>query len=348
MSDEGGLRNISDTANWVAIYRALESERPDAHFHDPFARRLAGERGARFAKGAEFAERNSWSFVARTVLFDRFISDAVAGGADMVVNLAAGLDARPYRMELPSRLQWIEVDLPDILAYKADQLAGETPRCTLERVAVDLSNVAARRELFERLNARAKSVMIFSEGLVVYLASDEVVALATDLARPPTFNQWALDMVSPALLRMMQKTTMAQDLAQAGAPFKFAPVEGPAFFERAGWKPIEIGSLLQMAARLRRLTWRLRLIALLPDSKGSVPRNPWGGVCLFEQSATKNTRISHEGGAIRFGQNRCPAAHQSRAAMRVEKGPAPGSRSGHRQIPAATEAPQRHIHRRRR
>src|SRR5512132_2375450 len=94
MSDEGGLRNISDTANWVAVYRALESERPDAHFRDPFARRLAGERGERIARDAEFAVRNSWSFVARTMLFDRFISEAVAGGADMVVSLAAGLDAR--------------------------------------------------------------------------------------------------------------------------------------------------------------------------------------------------------------------------------------------------------------
>ena len=230
MSDEGGLRNISDTAHWVAIYRALESERPDALFRDPFARRLAGERGERIARGVEFANRNAWSFVARTMLFDRFISDAVANGADMVVNLAAGLDARPYRMELPSSLQWIEVDLPDILAYKTEQLAAETPRCVLERMPLDLSNIAARRELFERLNARAKSVMVVSEGLVTYLTSDEVIALGSDLARTPTFNRWALDLVSPALMRMMQKT-MGPDLRQANAPFKFAPDEGPAFFE---------------------------------------------------------------------------------------------------------------------
>jgi len=285
MTDQSGLRNISDTAHWVAVYRALESERPDAHFHDPFARRLAGERGARIADEAGFAKENDWSFVARTVLFDRFISESVANGADTVVNLAAGLDARPYRMDLPSNLQWIEVDLPDILAYKAEQLAGETPRCRLERVAIDLSNASARRELFERLNARAKSVMIFSEGLVVYLAPDDVVALATDLGRPPAFNRWALDMVSPALMKIMQKTTMAQDLQRAGAPFKFAPDEGPAFFERAGWKPIEVGSLLPTAAKLKRLNWRMRLIALLPDSKGRVPRSPWGGVCLFEKAS---------------------------------------------------------------
>ena len=39
------IRNVSDTARWVAFYRAMESERPDAVFRDPFARRLAGERG---------------------------------------------------------------------------------------------------------------------------------------------------------------------------------------------------------------------------------------------------------------------------------------------------------------
>jgi methyltransferase (TIGR00027 family) len=276
------IRNISDTAHWVAVYRALESERADALFHDPFARQLAGERGARITEGNAFANRNAWSFVARTVLIDRFISDAVANGADMVVNLAAGLDARPYRMTLPSHLQWIEVDLPEILAYKTEQLAGETPRCALERVALDLSIVAARRELFDRLSARAKAVMVVSEGLVVYLSPGEVLSLATDLARTPAFNRWALDMVSPALMRMMQRT-MGQQLQHAGAPFKFAPDEGPAFFERAGWKPKDVRSLLHTAASLRRLSWRMRLIALLPDSKGRVPNSPWGGVCLFEK-----------------------------------------------------------------
>lgn len=39
------IENISDTALWVAYYRAMETERPDAHFHDPYARMLAGERG---------------------------------------------------------------------------------------------------------------------------------------------------------------------------------------------------------------------------------------------------------------------------------------------------------------
>src|SRR4051794_2293342 len=39
------IRNISDTALWVAMYRAWETERPDPVFRDPYARRLAGTRG---------------------------------------------------------------------------------------------------------------------------------------------------------------------------------------------------------------------------------------------------------------------------------------------------------------
>lgn len=282
MSDDIGLRNISDTARWVAIYRAMESERPDALFHDPLARRLAGERGERISETVTFAKRNAWSFVARTVLFDRFVAEGIANGADMVVNLAAGLDTRPYRMALPSHLQWIEVDLPDLLAYKSGMLAGETPRCILERIALDLANVSARRELFGRLSTRATNSLIVTEGLVVYLAPEEVVALAEDLASTPVFNRWALDIVSPALLRRMQ-ASMGKDLQQAGAPFKFAPDEGPAFFERHGWKPVEVHSLLHTAARLRRLSWTMRLVALLPDPAGRSPQSPWGGACFFEK-----------------------------------------------------------------
>ncbi len=283
-SDDDSLRNISDTALWVGIYRAIESERPDALFHDPFARRLAGERGRRIAETMEFefANRNAWSFVARTVVFDRFVADSIANGADMVVNLAAGLDTRPYRMALPSNLKWVEVDLPDLFAYKIAVLANKTPRCRLERVALDLANVAARRDLFTRLGEEASRVLVITEGLVVYLSDQEAVTLAEDLARISTFRRWALDMVSPALMRRMQKSGL-RNLERAGAPLKFAPAEGPALFERYGWKIVDVQSLLQTAGRLKRLSFGMRLIALLPDFKGRQPQSPWGGVCLFER-----------------------------------------------------------------
>jgi methyltransferase (TIGR00027 family) len=105
------IRDIADTARWVAVYRAEESERTDAVFRDPFARRLAGARGEQIASTIEFTRANSWSFVARTFLFDATIERSVADGVDTIVNLGAGLDTRPYRLALPPSVGWIEADL---------------------------------------------------------------------------------------------------------------------------------------------------------------------------------------------------------------------------------------------
>src|SRR5262245_35047424 len=154
------IRTISDTAHWAAIYRARETERPDALFRDPLARRLAGERGEQIFASLPARDRNEWAWVARTFLFDQFITDQVRQGVDLVLNLAAGLDARPYRMPLPASLTWIEVDLPEILAFKEETLRGERPACALERVRLDLSDLSARRSLFERLGKRARKVLV--------------------------------------------------------------------------------------------------------------------------------------------------------------------------------------------
>ena len=76
-----------------------------------------------------FFEQHAWTWVTRTYLFDQFITEQVEEGVDLVLNLAAGLDARPYRMALPPSLRWVEVDLPELLTYKEEVLAGEKPVC---------------------------------------------------------------------------------------------------------------------------------------------------------------------------------------------------------------------------
>lgn len=277
------IRNISDTALWVAVYRARETERPDALFRDPLARRLAGERGQQILASMPFGERNSWSFIARTCVFDRYIAEQVQQGTDMVINLAAGLDTRPYRMSLPASLQWVEVDLPAIIDYKEQILSGEKSVCALERVRLDLSNVDARRQLFARLGSKARRVLVACEGLLVYLSRDEVSALALDLAAQPSFHAWALDLCSPGLLKLLQKN-LGEPLTAAGSPLKFGPEEGPGFFEPYGWKVAEVHSMLKTAARLRRLSFVMRMFAFLPESNGRQGSRPWGAACLFTRS----------------------------------------------------------------
>ena len=278
------IRDISDTARWVAVYRARESERPDAVFRDPYARALAGERGEQIANALPVGQQNAWAWTARTYLFDRHVTQLVAAGADLVLNLAAGLDARPYRMDLPASLRWVEIDLPEILDYKEQILRDAGPRCALERVRVDLTNVDARRGLFARLGREAANIAVLTEGLLIYLMADAVRELGRDLAACPPVRHWIVDIASPGLLRMLQEQ-MGELVRQAGAPYLFAPAEGPAFFESCGWTPASVGSVLKTARKLNRLPAFLRMIAMLPESSGPAGSRPWSGVCLLRRAA---------------------------------------------------------------
>jgi methyltransferase (TIGR00027 family) len=277
------IHDIADTAWWTAVYRARETERKNALFRDPFARRLAGARGAEIGAEAERQKGSEWSMAVRTLLFDELILEQVGKGADMVVNLAAGLDARPYRLELPSTLTWVEVDLPGVLDYKTQVLADDKPACVLERAPLDLADAAARRDLFGRLGARAARPLVVSEGLLIYLAADEVVGLARDLAAVPTFRRWILDLVSPGLLRVMRKN-LGEQLTKAGARLEFGPEEGPSFFAPYGWSAVDVRPLLKVGARTGRLPLLMRILAMFPEDPNRLGSRPWSGVCLVEKS----------------------------------------------------------------
>lgn len=280
MMAERAVQHISDTARWAAVFRARETERADAVFRDPFARRLAGERGEEIAKSFPFHEKNAWSWITRTYAFDGFIREQLQQGVDTVVNLAAGLDARPYRMDLPASLRWVEVDLPEILDYKETILGSENPKCRLERVRLDLSQDADRRNLFEGLGKTGRKALIISEGLLTYLSEEQVAALAEDLARVSSFQLWVFDIGSPGLLKMVQKNTHSQ-FGENVARLKFAPENGPDFFLAHGWKPLEVRSILKTAAKIKRLTLFMRLISLLPENPARAGSRPWSGVCLM-------------------------------------------------------------------
>jgi len=277
------IRSIADTARWAAVFRARESERRDALFHDHLAGRLAGELGQRIADEVPGGTSHSWAWVLRTYLFDQFITQQIEQGVDMVVNLAAGLDARPYRMAVPPALKWFEVDLPDLIDYKESVIDGEKPGCALERVRLDLADTNARRVLFDRLGRESRKALIVTEGLLIYLTPEEVGALAEDLARPASFQSWVLELSSPGLLKILQQR-LGPGLSQSGAAFKFGPEEGPGFFIHHGWKPAEVRSMLKSAARMKRLSPWLWLLSLLPESTGVQGSRPWSGVALLSKS----------------------------------------------------------------
>lgn len=283
------VRNVSDTARWVATYRANESDRPDALFRDPLARRLAGARGAEIVRALPGARGLEWVMVVRTCLFDEIVLRSVReDGVDTVLNLAAGFDARPYRLALPPSLKWIEVDLPPLIEEKQGILAGERPVCRLESVALDLADDVLRRELFQRVGADSRRTLILTEGLLAYLEPAAVFGLATALHREPSFALWCMDLASPFILtRVMRKANVK--LSAANAAFHFAPEEGEAFFKPAGWEPVEFRMMAEEAHRLgreMRLAWVWRLLYRLssPARRAELAKRYRSGVALLRRA----------------------------------------------------------------
>lgn len=247
------LHDITDTARWVAVYRALESDRPDAVFHDPHAWRLAGDRGKAIAKGLGGSAVMAVAMAVRTRVIDEVILDAIAhDGVDVVLNLAAGLDSRPYRLALPSDLTWVEVDLPPMIAYKTEVLAEDRPACRLERVALDLADRAGRQALFARVTAMGARILVLTEGLLVYLTPDMVGALADDLHAMPQAVRWVSDVIGPDIVARRRRRRWARHMDAANLSMQFAPDRPSAFFGEHGWQTHAYRSSMEEGRRLRR------------------------------------------------------------------------------------------------
>jgi len=281
------IENVSDTARWVAVYRAMETERRDAIFRDPFARRLAGAKGQEIVDTMSRGKQTAWAMIVRTAVFDEIIRDRVAAGVDCVLNLAAGLDARAWRMSsLPPTLRWIDVDLPGILDYKTEMLRDEKPVVRYEAVRVDLTDAARRRALFAQVGSESSRVLVLSEGLLIYLTPDDVAGLARDLHTPQCFRWWVIDLASPMLLKWMSRS-WGKGVEAGNAPFRFAPEESTKFFEPSGWREEQYRSSWLEAKRLNRqmrLAWLWNLLGKLRSRKTQESFARFSGIVLLQRT----------------------------------------------------------------
>ncbi|MEV4259539.1 SAM-dependent methyltransferase, partial [Spirillospora sp. NPDC049652] len=132
-------QGVGRTALGVARMRAAEHRRPDRLFTDPFAAAFAAA-GPPAPPGRDGPMRDLLilQVIVRTRFYDDYLRAAADAGIRQVVLLAAGLDTRAFRLDWPAGTRLFEVDLPDVLAFKAATLADAEPRCERAAVAADL------------------------------------------------------------------------------------------------------------------------------------------------------------------------------------------------------------------
>src|SRR3974390_1902788 len=112
---QGEITHVSDTALMVAAARAVEFESEDAFVRDPFAARLAGERGMAMLGALLYPEIMRFGIAARSRFLDELLLEALAAQPiATVLSVGCGLDTRPWRLDLPDQLRWIEIDFPEM------------------------------------------------------------------------------------------------------------------------------------------------------------------------------------------------------------------------------------------
>jgi methyltransferase (TIGR00027 family) len=183
------LTSVGMTAALTAAGRALESERSDQFFDDPWA--------LRFVEATGFSDTGDWRapatlgrvfdwFMAAVPVRTKFLDDhlraTVGRGCRQVVSLGAGLDARALRMDLPAGLRYFELDTDGVLTFKDSVLGGDRPDYA-ERIGVRLDVrddwPAALRTAGFRPEEETAWII---EGLFHYLEADEVHTIITRLS----------------------------------------------------------------------------------------------------------------------------------------------------------------------
>lgn len=273
------------------MYRALTSESPNALFQDPFARLLAGSPGEMMVAVLGEQQRGVNALAIRTQAIDQMLQQLIATEkVGIVLNLGAGLDARPYRLNLPPTLRWIEVDLPDILTYKEQRLEDFQPVCQLDRVKLDLTNPQLRHQILAEVNASHQSVLVITEGLLSYLTEAQVAELAKDLQQQSHLRWWLLDLASPFLLQQSRHSPEQQIFDQYfadGQPtFLFAPKDGTQFFQPYGWQVREFRSIWSESRYLTKFAgWSAFLLRLFARQYWQAISQDSGFVLLEQNSS---------------------------------------------------------------
>lgn len=236
------MEAVAYTAQWTAAARALESERPDAIFTDPWARALAGEKG--FALLDRYAGAGTIPFIAvRTRFMDNAIFATVKErDLRQVVLVAAGMDTRAGRLSWPDDTVLYELDHPELLAAKSQILPPEAyvPLCQRRIVPVDLTVdwvPAARAAGLEF----GRPTLWVAEGLFFFLPADAVRGLLTvirDLSGPGSVLIG--DFVGAAALSNPLARAFLQVLAEDGNPWQFGTDDPEVFLRDVGWHVLDL------------------------------------------------------------------------------------------------------------
>ena len=192
------------------------------------------------ATGAD-ATRPSPHLTIRTKFLDDGILAAVTQkdrGLSQAVVLAAGMDARAFRLAWPTGLTLFEIDRDDIFDRKEAILArlDAKPVCDRRTVRADLAQAWTKKLIDAGFDPRRPAAFL-AEGLLMYLDEPAVLRLLDGLRTVAAPGSWiGLDLVNTDMLTSPYTAGLMKGLAKAGCPWNFGVDDPQELLARYGWQ----------------------------------------------------------------------------------------------------------------
>lgn len=247
MAEKTDFPVVAETALWTAIARMEDARSKKPLCNDTFAARFADAPRTAVVADLLRVKRPTESVVVRHA----FIDDVVRKDASrVVVILGAGLDTRAFRLGGGTDKRFVEVDHPELVAWKEARLPAAEAPTSLERVGVDFAKETLRARLAHL--ATDEHTLVLAEGLLMYLTEAEASATLETMRALFPSHTFVADILSANFTKRFSAGLMPV-LAKHGMTFRHTPESPTGWFEAKGYR-VDATSTVEIMQRAKGVT----------------------------------------------------------------------------------------------
>jgi methyltransferase (TIGR00027 family) len=245
VADGEAMKPISKTAFYCCGVRMQDAEGSNPVCGDTYAKAFMNEDGLRILEAFKDETSPNASNVARHRIIDDLLrQELLANPGLSVVIIGAGFDSRAYRLKGGT---WVELDEPQVIAYKNERLPAQNCENELHRIPIDFSTESLEEKL-SPFSGRSPVVVVI-EGVFMYLEEEMIGQLLQTLRRLFPRHKLICELMSRKFIENYSRT-MHEKILGMGTTFKFTVDNPEEVFLEKGYRRTERISIVEMAVEL--------------------------------------------------------------------------------------------------
>ena len=244
--DRDNLKPISKTAFYCCGIRMRDAESARPMCGDSYARLFMNEEGLRILAAFDDEEGPNAGNVARHRIVDDILRRELAADSKLqVVIVGAGFDSRAYRLRGG---RWVELDEPQVIAYKEERLPASGCENELRRVPVDFATEALEEKLAPF--ASEARVVVILEGVLMYLEDSAIRELLRTLHKLFPRHVLVCDLLNRRFFEKYGQK-IHRKVKDLGADFKFVVEDPERVFLESGYRRADKISIVGKSVEFR-------------------------------------------------------------------------------------------------